>query len=54
MQYQQPSFTLPVTTRQMSQKDWDRATMSREDFAKKYGRQSAPSNDGDQNGNQQH
>ena len=32
MQYQQPGFTLPV---QMSQEDWDRATMSREEFAKK-------------------
>ncbi len=36
MLYQRRSFTLPATNT-ASQKNWDRAFMSREDFVAKYG-----------------
>ena len=37
MLYQRPSFTCPAAPHRTSDKDWDRAFLSREQFAAKYG-----------------
>lgn len=38
MLYQRPSFTLPAKSHKTSDKNWDRAFLSRDQFEDKYGK----------------
>jgi hypothetical protein len=36
MKYQAPTFTLPASNPKTTQENWDLATLSRDEFRKKY------------------